>query len=62
MTRCWGRRRTFSTAKSSERSTLTSLLEPLMIVILGGAVGSMVICLYLPMFKVDTLINNGHNA
>jgi type IV pilus assembly protein PilC len=42
--------------------TLTSLLEPLMIVVLGGAVGSMVICLYLPMFKVDTLINNGHNS
>jgi|SRR5579875_306466 len=37
--------------------SLTSLLEPLMIVVLGGAVGSMVICLYLPMFKVDTLIN-----
>jgi type IV pilus assembly protein PilC len=37
--------------------SLTSLLEPLMIVILGGAVGSMVICLYLPMFKVATLIN-----
>jgi type IV pilus assembly protein PilC len=42
--------------------SLTSLLEPLMIVVLGGAVGSMVICLYLPMFKVDTLINNGHNG
>jgi type IV pilus assembly protein PilC len=42
--------------------TLTSLLEPLMIVVLGGAVGSMVICLYLPMFKVDTLINNGNNS
>jgi type IV pilus assembly protein PilC len=41
---------------------LTSLLEPLMIVILGGAVGSMVICLYLPMFNVDKLINNGHNG
>jgi type IV pilus assembly protein PilC len=42
--------------------SLTSLLEPLMIVVLGGAVGSMVICLYLPMFKVDTLVNNGHNG
>jgi type IV pilus assembly protein PilC len=41
--------------------SLTSLLEPLMIVVLGGAVGSMVICLYLPMFKVDTLIN-GNNS
>jgi type II secretory pathway component PulF len=34
-------------------------LEPLMIVILGGAVGSMIICLYLPMFNVDTLVNKG---
>jgi len=42
--------------------SLTSLLEPLLIVVLGGAVGSMVICLYLPMFKVDTLINNGTNG
>lgn len=42
--------------------SLTSLLEPLMIVVLGGAVGSMVVCLYLPMFKVDTLINNGSNG
>jgi type II secretory pathway component PulF len=28
-----------------------------MIVVLGGAVGAMVICLYLPMFNVDTLVN-----
>jgi type IV pilus assembly protein PilC len=38
---------------------LTSLLEPLMIVVLGSAVGAMVICLYLPMFNVDTLVNKG---
>jgi len=37
--------------------SLTSLLEPMMIVVLGGTVGTMVICLYLPMFKVDTLVN-----
>ncbi|HTV11205.1 MAG TPA: type II secretion system F family protein [Acidimicrobiales bacterium] len=42
--------------------SLTSLLEPMLIVVLGGAVGSMVICLYLPMFKVDTLVNNGSNG
>ncbi len=40
-------------------SSLTSLLEPLMIVVLGGAVGAMVICLYLPMFDVDKLVNQG---
>ncbi len=36
--------------------SLTSLLEPMLIVVLGGAVGSMVICLYLPMFNVDKLV------
>lgn len=35
---------------------LTSLLEPLMIVVLGGAVGGMVISLYLPMFNIIKLI------
>jgi type IV pilus assembly protein PilC len=40
-------------------NSLTSLLEPLLIVVLGGAVGAMVICLYLPMFDVDKLVNQG---
>ena len=35
---------------------LTSLLEPLLIVVLGGAVGSMVIALYMPMFNIINLI------
>ncbi len=35
---------------------LTSLLEPLLICVLGGAVGTMVIALYLPMFNVIKLI------
>ncbi len=37
-------------------NALTSLLEPLMIVVLGGCVGTMVIALYLPMFNVIKLI------
>jgi type IV pilus assembly protein PilC len=37
---------------------LTSLLEPLLIVILGGAVGGMVISLYLPMFDIIKLVGN----
>jgi len=37
---------------------LTSLLEPLLIMVLGGAVGSMVIALYLPMFDVIKLVGN----
>jgi type IV pilus assembly protein PilC len=36
--------------------SLTSLLEPLMIVVMGGAVGSMVIALYMPMFNIINLI------
>jgi type IV pilus assembly protein PilC len=35
---------------------LTSLLEPLLIVVLGGAVGGMVVALYMPMFNVIKLI------
>ncbi|MCU1485751.1 MAG: type secretory pathway, component PulF, partial [Actinomycetia bacterium] len=37
-------------------NALTSLLEPLLIVVLGGAVGGMVISLYLPMFKIIELV------
>ena len=35
---------------------LTSLLEPLLICVLGGAVGSMVVSLYMPMFNIIKLI------
>jgi type IV pilus assembly protein PilC len=37
-------------------NTLTSLLEPLMIVVLGGLVGGLVVAMYLPIFKLVTLI------
>lgn len=36
--------------------SLTALMEPLMIAVLGGIVGSMVIALYMPMFKIFELI------
>jgi type IV pilus assembly protein PilC len=35
---------------------LTALLEPLMIVFLGVVIGGMVIAMYLPIFKMITLI------
>jgi type IV pilus assembly protein PilC len=35
---------------------LTSLIEPLMIAFLGGIIGSMIIALYMPIFKVFDLI------
>jgi len=37
-------------------NTLTSLLEPIMIVFLGGVVGGLVVAMYLPIFKLVTLI------
>lgn len=40
--------------------TLTSLLEPLLICVLGSAVGAMVICLYLPMFNIIKLVGNNN--
>jgi len=36
--------------------SLTSIIEPLMIAIVGGAVGLAVIALYLPMFNIINLI------
>jgi type IV pilus assembly protein PilC len=35
---------------------LTSLIEPLLIVVMGACVGGMVISLYLPMFNIIKLI------
>jgi len=35
---------------------LTSLIEPLMIAVLGGIVGSMIIALYMPIFSIFDLI------
>jgi type IV pilus assembly protein PilC len=37
-------------------SALTSLLEPVMIVILGVIIGGLVIAMYLPIFRIVTLI------
>lgn len=41
-------------------SALTSLLEPLLIVVMGSTVGSMVIALYLPMFDIIKLVGNNN--
>jgi type IV pilus assembly protein PilC len=37
---------------------LTSLIEPIMIAVLGGVIGSMIIALYMPIFKVYNLVNS----
>jgi type IV pilus assembly protein PilC len=36
--------------------SLTALIEPLMIAFLGGVVGSMIVALYMPIFKIFDLI------
>jgi type IV pilus assembly protein PilC len=38
-------------------SGLTSLIEPILIVFLGVVVGGMVICMFLPIFKLSEIIN-----
>ena len=38
-------------------SGLTSLIEPLLIVFLGVTVGGIVICMFLPIFKMAEIIN-----
>jgi type IV pilus assembly protein PilC len=40
--------------------TLTSIIEPCMIVVMGGIVGGMVVAMYLPMFKLITVVAGGH--
>jgi type IV pilus assembly protein PilC len=39
--------------------SLTSAMEPLLVVLLGAVIGTMVICLYLPMFSVYQHIQTG---
>jgi type IV pilus assembly protein PilC len=36
--------------------SLTSIIEPLMIVVVGGIVGGIIIAMYLPMFKIFKLV------
>jgi type IV pilus assembly protein PilC len=40
----------------STTESLTALIEPLMIAFLGGVVGSMIVALYLPIFKIFDMI------
>jgi type IV pilus assembly protein PilC len=40
--------------------SLTSLIEPIMIVFMGTVVGGMVIAMYLPMFKLINVVAGGH--
>jgi type IV pilus assembly protein PilC len=42
----------------STTESLTALIEPLMIALLGGIIGSMIVALYMPIFKIFNLINS----
>lgn len=41
-------------------SGLTSMIEPILIVFLGIVIGGMVICMFLPIFKLSDLVSNSH--
>jgi len=41
--------------------SMTSIIEPLMIVLMGGMVGGMVVAMYLPMFKLISVVAGGAN-
>ena len=40
-------------------SGLMSLIEPLLIVVLGVIIGSMVVCMFLPIFNLANIVNGG---
>ena len=40
-------------------NALTSIIEPVMIVVMGGIVGGMLIAMYLPMFKLVSVVSGG---
>ena len=40
--------------------SLTSLIEPIMIVFMGTVIGGMVVAMYLPMFKLVNVVAGGH--
>jgi len=40
--------------------SLTAIIEPLMIVVMGGIVGGMLIAMYLPMFKLINVVSGGN--
>jgi type IV pilus assembly protein PilC len=40
--------------------SLTAIIEPAMIVVMGGVVGGMLIAMYLPMFKLINVVSGGH--
>ena len=48
---------TFDDEVETMLASLTSLLEPLLMVFLGVVIGGIVICMFLPIFKMSEVIN-----
>jgi type IV pilus assembly protein PilC len=46
----------YESAVEATVDSLTSILEPVMMMVLGGSVGSMVVALYMPMFEIIKLV------
>ena len=42
---------------STQLSGLTSMIEPLLMVFLGVIIGGIVLCMFLPIFKMHELVN-----
>jgi type IV pilus assembly protein PilC len=55
-TPCWPRSRTSTTKRSRQPQRHSQADRALMIAVLGGIIGSMIIALYMPIFKVFDLI------
>lgn len=49
---------TYDNEVETTLASLTSLLEPLLMVFLGVVIGGIVICMFLPIFKMSEVINN----
>jgi type IV pilus assembly protein PilC len=41
-------------------SALTSIIEPIMIILIGAMVGTIILAMYLPMFKLISLVNSSN--
>ena len=42
--------------KGNEVAAMTSMLEPLLMVFLGGVVGGMIVAMYLPIFQIGSIV------
>jgi len=50
----------YDTEVDAAVENLTSALEPIIMVFLGTVIGGIVIAMYLPIFKIATIVGGGH--